>query len=219
MFGAVQKDIQNAGRYKMEQRSTKPMHYPVCSIRKTWIQSDIFARILQGISLGHLTKFFPQHPVDLATGAVIHPHGVWSVEKITSYCSYTLLTFKGLYLQAAVCQAAVTKVFATISTGIKSIIKFSSHMMLLIDPLPISIMIPVIPLTLSTHPGKGSFQEAVTKSLKVRKGLLKVKVEPYQSRASLWRLELLRNARRLCALPSPWSKCRCLDDPPVEMKN
>lgn len=93
MFGAVQKDIQNAGRYKMEQRSTKPMHYPVCSIRKTWIQSDIFARILQGISLGHLTKFFPQYSVDLATGAVIHPHGVWSVEKITSYCSYTLLTF------------------------------------------------------------------------------------------------------------------------------
>lgn len=35
-------------------------------------------------------------------------------------------------------------------------------MMLRIVPLPISIMIPVIPLMLSTQPGKGSFQAPVT---------------------------------------------------------
>lgn len=35
-------------------------------------------------------------------------------------------------------------------------------MMLLTEPRPISIMMPVMPLMLSTQPGKGSFQEATT---------------------------------------------------------
>lgn len=50
----------------------------------------------------------------------------------------------------------------TMSTGIKSITSDLSHIMLLIVPRPISIIMPVIPFTLSIHPGNGSAMAAVT---------------------------------------------------------
>lgn len=68
------------------------------------------------------------------------------------------------YLCLAVCQAAVIRVLTTISTGMTSIIRVSSHMILLSVPLPISTIIPDIPDTLSTQPGTGSFHDPVTKN-------------------------------------------------------
>lgn len=50
----------------------------------------------------------------------------------------------------------------TISTGITSSVSWLSHMMLLIVPRPISMMMPVMPFILSTHPGLGSAIEHVT---------------------------------------------------------
>lgn len=62
----------------------------------------------------------------------------------------------------AVCHAAVSRVLATTSTGTRSMRNDCSQMMLLMEPRPISIIMPVMPLMLSTQPGKGSFQEATT---------------------------------------------------------
>lgn len=64
----------------------------------------------------------------------------------------------------AVCQADVINVFTRISTGMISTRNFWSQTILLIVPRPISIMIPVMPLMLSTHPTKGSLHAAVTKN-------------------------------------------------------
>lgn len=62
------------------------------------------------------------------------------------------------------CQAAVIKVFATMSTGTKSMSSSWLQTMLLIVPRAHSIIIPVIPLMLSTQPGNGSFHDAVTEN-------------------------------------------------------
>lgn len=70
--------------------------------------------------------------------------------------------FFTIYLLATVCQAAVMRVSTTTSTGMTSMWHFSSQMMVLMVPRPHSMKMPVMPLMLSTQPGYGSFQAAVT---------------------------------------------------------
>jgi hypothetical protein len=66
------------------------------------------------------------------------------------------------YLPTALHQAAKSMNCMHISTGILSSCAFGSASIVRENPLPLATMVPIGPLKLSVHPGKGSFQAEVT---------------------------------------------------------
>lgn len=87
---------------------------------------------------------------------------------VIGFCSpvQQLYIFKPHCLDIAVFHAAVIIKFITISTGTKSAITFSLHIMVLKSPFPTADTIPVGPFQLSTQPTNGSFKLERTEKVK-----------------------------------------------------